>query len=333
VNRLEALRAERLAERWHRELGGAAFGILPESISHEGYAKKAVHSYWDDLFARQGIREAVFLAGFVGDDERARAWAALRDAFERDLLASYAAAMALHRISYLPGSVELGDFDPTATAIGFELGGELRDFPEAALRATLARYLAEVEERRRGAMEREAFAPYEMRIANALIRIGERDAAWEVLALNLAGRRPETAPSGSGASEVRGWNQWPEIVWTDGKRGRWLGDLPHSWAAATFLHAVRTALVYERASDGSLVLAAGVPEAWLPSNEPLRVARLSTWWGPLDYELRRTASGALHVRIGGRLSLPPGGVIVAPPGVTPITVRRLPADFEIRPSG
>jgi hypothetical protein len=332
VSWLESLRAERLTERWHSELGGAAFGILPQSISHEGYAKKAVHSYWDNLFARQGIRDAVFLAELEGDSERVHAWGALRTAFERDLLASYAAALQRHHISYLPGSVELGDFDPTATAIGFELGGEARDFPGAALRATFARYLAEVEERRRGAMTRESFAPYEMRIANALIRIGDRDAAWEVLALNLAGRRPESpAIGGAGAGSDRGWNQWPEIVWADATHGRWLGDLPHSWCAATFLHAVRTALVYERASDEALVLAAGVPESWLASGEPLRVARLSTWWGTLDYELRRTASGALHVRIGGDASVPPGGVVVAPPGVTPITVRKLPVDFEIQP--
>jgi len=319
VARLEQLRSESRDPRWRTELDGAAFGLLPESISHEGYAKKAVHSYWDDLFARQGLREAVFLAELDGDAERARAWSESRDAFERDLLASYTAAIKLHGIPFLPGSVEFGDFDPTATAVGFELGGEPRDFPDPALHATFARYLREVAERQRGVMNRESFAPYEMRIANALVRIGERDAAWDVLGLNLAGRRPRNP----------GWNQWPEIVWTDASHGRWLGDLPHSWVGATFLHAIRTALVYERASDQALVLAAGVPAAWLATGEPLRVARLSTWWGPLDYELRRTASG-LHVRIGGLRSPPPGGVVLAPPDVDPVTVRELPADFEVQ---
>ena len=156
--------------------------------------------------------------------------------------------MKLHGIPHLPGSVELGDFDPTATAVGFELGGEARDFPEAALRATFARYLGEVAERKGGVMRRDAFAPYELRIAGALIRMGDRSGAWDVLALNLAGRRPLA------------WRQWPEIVWTDETKGQWLGDLPHSWIGSTFLHAVRTALVYERASDQALVLAAGVPD-------------------------------------------------------------------------
>ena len=51
-----------------------------------------MHSYWDDLFARQGLRDAVFLAELVGDAEHAAAWSALRDAFSADLVASYRAA-------------------------------------------------------------------------------------------------------------------------------------------------------------------------------------------------------------------------------------------------
>jgi hypothetical protein len=314
---LGTLRSERLAPRFRTELGGAAYGILPESISHEGYAKRAVHSYWDDLFARQGLRDAVFLAGLVGDTASALGWAALRDGFERDLFASYEAALRLHGIPHLPGAVELGDFDPTATALGFELGGEPRDFPAAALDATFARYLAEVAERRRGVMTREGYAPYELRIATALVRMDRRDAAWDVLELILAGKRP------------RAWNQWPEIVWTDPAKGAWLGDLPHGWIAATFLHAVRTALVYERASDQALVLAAGVPAVWLAGGEAVYVERLSTWWGTLDYELRREGE-ALRMRVGGALRVPPGGIVLAPPGVAPQTLRALPAEVVLR---
>jgi hypothetical protein len=317
VAHLETLRAERLAPRFRTERGGATWGILPESISHEGYHKKPVHSYWDDLFARQGLRDAVFLAELVGDAEHAKAWSALSAAFERDLLASYEATRKLHGIPHLAGSVELGDFDPTATAVAFEMGGEPRDFPAEALAATFARYLGEIAERKRGVMKRDAYAPYEIRIATALVRMGQREDAWDVLRLMLDGRRP------------RAWNQWPEIVWTDEAKGQWLGDLPHSWIGSTFLHALRTALVYERASDQALVLAAGVPAAWLASEGPLRVARLSTWWGPLDYELRRAGPGALRMRVSGGLSVPPGGVVLAPPGVAPVTVRELPAELVL----
>jgi hypothetical protein len=317
VAHLEKLRAERLAPRFRSERGGATYGILPESISHEGYHKKAVHSYWDDLFARQGLRDAVFLAGLVGDAEHAAAWSALSAAFESDLLASYEATMKLHGVPHLAGSVELGDFDPTATAVAFEMGGEPRDFPAEALAATFARYLGEVAERKRGVMTRDAYAPYEIRIATALVRMGQREDAWDVLRLMLDGRRP------------RDWHQWPEIVWTDETKGQWLGDLPHSWIGSTYLHAVRTALVYERASDQALVLAAGVPATWLAVDEPLRVARLSTWWGPLDYELRREGPASLRMRVGGGLRVPPGGVVLAPPGVAPVTLRELPAEVVL----
>jgi hypothetical protein len=317
VARLESLRRERLAERFRTERGGATYGILPESISHEGYHKRAVHSYWDDLFARQGLRDAVFLAKLVREDAHATAWAELSAGFQRDLLASYEATRKLLGIPHLAGSVELGDFDPTATAVAFEMGGEPRDFPAEALRATFARYLGEVAERKRGVMRRDAFAPYELRIATALVRMGDRDGAADVLALNLAGRRPAA------------WRQWPEIVWTDGAKGQWLGDLPHGWIGSTFLHAVRTMLVHERASDEALVLAAGVPAAWLAGGQPVRVARLSTWWGPLDYELRRGGDGALRFSVGGGLRVPPGGIVLAPPGAEPITIRELPAEITL----
>jgi hypothetical protein len=61
----------------------------------------------------------------------------------------------------------------------------------------------------------------------------------------------------------------------------------------------------------------------------VRVARLSTWWGPLDYELRRAEDGALRMRVGGGLRVPPGGVVLAPPGAEPLTVRELPADVTL----
>src|SRR5262249_5866185 len=97
---------------------------------------------------------------------------------------------------------------------------------------------------------------------------------WDVLALNLAGRRP--------AQFDRGWNQWPEIVWTDAERGQWLGDLPHSWVAATFLHAGRTALVYERTSDQALVLPAGRPPRRAPHRSVARDRRAAARRTPPD---------------------------------------------------
>ena len=38
----------------YRAVRSAFYGLLPESISHEGYSAKPMHSYWDDFFALAG---------------------------------------------------------------------------------------------------------------------------------------------------------------------------------------------------------------------------------------------------------------------------------------
>ena len=47
-----ARRANRSRER------AAFFGLMPASISHEGYSAKPMHSYWDDFWALRGYKDA-----------------------------------------------------------------------------------------------------------------------------------------------------------------------------------------------------------------------------------------------------------------------------------
>src|SRR6185437_3617761 len=49
-------------------------GLLPVSVSHEGYLAQPVHSYWDDFWALRGLRDAVELALVVGEPEAAERW-------------------------------------------------------------------------------------------------------------------------------------------------------------------------------------------------------------------------------------------------------------------
>ena len=65
---------------------------------------------------------------------------------------------------------------------------------------------------------------------------------------------------------------------------------------------------YERPRDGALVLAAGVPDAWL-AGEGIAVERLRTPYGRLSYSLR--AEGR-RLRIAWRLEgrAPPGGLVL-----------------------
>src|SRR5262245_5358365 len=317
VGYLDSLRRQRLGPEWETPEKLPYRGLLPESISHEGYAKRPVHSYWDDLFALRGLRDAVLLAEAMGEPEQARAWGMLAEEFHRDLLASYAAVMKLHGLDRLPASVELGDFDPTSPAIALTTGGDPADLPEPALARTFELYVQELERRRSGKLVRDAYTPYELRIADALVRLGRRDDAARLLAFVLADRRPLA------------WNQWPEILWRDPAHAGFLGDLPHGWVASTYVHALPTALVYERASDRSLVLAAGVPADWLAKNEPLRVQALPTAYGPLDYELRLEGPGRVRMRVGGHVEIPPGGIVLAPPLGAPI--RRVELDGALAP--
>ena len=79
----------------------------------------------------------------------------------------------------------------------------------------------------------------------------------------------------------------------------------------------RDLFAFEREADHSLVVAAGIPEDWLASGE-VAVSGLPTWYGRLDLRLRRTADGTLHLDMGGRHELPPGGFRFVPPGDGPL---------------
>lgn len=109
-----------------------------------------MHSYWDDFWTLRGLKDAADMAAILGHEAEARRLSELRDDFRTDLYASFARTMARHGIAYLPGSVELGDFDPTSTAIALDPCREQDHLPEAALARTFADYEALLEKRRQG---------------------------------------------------------------------------------------------------------------------------------------------------------------------------------------
>ena len=294
---IAALRAQRKTGKY---AGTPFYGLLPESISHEGYASKAVHSYWDDFFALRGLRDAAVLAVEVGDRARAARFAVERDELRDSLYASIAAVMRQHQMQTLPASVELADFDPNSTAIALAPGGELARLPAGALRATFDRYWTELERRRSGESVPESYTAYEVRSVEAFVRLGQRERALGLLDYLLGAQRPSE------------WHQWPEITWSDPKAPRFLGDLPHGWIAGSFLRSARALFAYERDDDEALVLGAGVPEAWVREGKGIRVA-LPTWWGGVRYAMRADGDDRVHVSVGGALALPPGGVRLVSP--------------------
>src|SRR5581483_6792081 len=62
VDYMAQLRRRRMTDEFRLPDKQAFYGLLPESISHEGYSTHPVHSYWDDFFALRGLKDAAGLA-------------------------------------------------------------------------------------------------------------------------------------------------------------------------------------------------------------------------------------------------------------------------------
>jgi hypothetical protein len=277
-------------------------GLLPISVSHEGYLAQPVHSYWDDFWALRGLRDAADLALAHRRDIQAQQWQALSERFSASLIASIDDTRTRRELPFIPGSIEWADFDPTATANALYLFDVPQGLDRKAVERTFDVYLDEWRRKRSGAVESANYTPYEIRIIGALVRLGRRDAALELLRFFLSDRRP------------RPWNQWPEIAWRDPKAPAHIGDLPHTWIAAEYVLAVRSLFAYERESDQSLILAAGLAPEWI-EGAGVRVNGMPTLRGPLSYSLRRMDPRTLRCEIGGGIT---GKIVLRPPLTAPL---------------
>jgi hypothetical protein len=286
----------------------AFYGMLPASISHEGYAAKPMHSYWDDFWAAKGYEAAHSIALALGRVDASFRFSNQREEFRRDLAASLAAAAAAQGIAYLPASAELGDFDPTSTSIAFAPRGDAQDLPTALVHSTYERYWREFSDRRGGRTAWDDYTPYELRNVATFVRLGWRDRAAELLDFFLAGRRPAA------------WNQWAEVVGREARRPRFVGDMPHAWVASDFIRSTLDLFAYERDADRALVLGAGIPSAWL-RGRGIAVEGLRTPYGPLSYSLRQQGSHTL-LQLGSGTRVPPGGfVLIRPEAQSPRSTR------------
>ncbi|QSA97837.1 discoidin domain-containing protein [Methylococcus sp. EFPC2] len=303
---MEALRRRRLTDDYRQAERLACYGLLPESMSHEGYMAHPVHAYWDDFWALRGLKDAVTMAEALGYGEEAARLAARREEFCRHLYLSLDRVIAERDIDFVPGSVEFADFDPAATAIALTPVDEAHRLPQAAINRTFDRYLTGFRERASGKVAWNNYSAYEIRIVGALIRLGRRTDALELLDFLLADRR------------IKPWNQWPEISWRDPDGPSFIGDLPHTWISGEYILSVRSLFAYEREADESLVIAAGVSEEWLADGGEVAVENLPTWYGKLSYSLQYQADGRLRLKLSGELTPPLGGIVVLPPLPRPI---------------
>ena len=314
---IEGLRARRMTTEYRTTDKLAYFGLAPESISHEGYSSHPVHSYWDNFFLLRGLKDATQIAATLEQSDHADRYAHLRDAFRTDLYESIQRSMAMHSIDFIPGSVELGDFDPTSTSIAVSPGGELSNLPEPELSYTYDRYFEFFRRRRDGTLSWETYTPYEVRNVGTLVRLGREALAAEALEFFLDDQRP------------RAWNAWAEVVWRNPRAPGFIGDMPHTWVGSGFIRSVRSLFVYEQEEAQRLVLAAGVPRQWITAPEGITVNALPTPYGPLSYRLQRDGDDAERVTVESGMRVPPGGIAIRSPSDRPlreVIVNGSPAD-------
>jgi hypothetical protein len=298
---LISLRAERMTEHYKSGKHAACFGLLPESASHEGYLAHPVHSYWDDFWGVRGLQAAADLAEAAGLTDDSIRWKSEAARFQSDMLRSIEKVIADQQLNFIPGSVEWADFDPTATSNAIAMLDFADALPPGPLHAMLETYLDGFRRKHRGEMEWNNYTAYEIRIIGAFVRLGNRDAANELLNFFLSDRRPCE------------WNQWPEISWRDPRSPGHLGDVPHTWIAAEYLLALASMVAAERDATASMVLASGMPWAWISQNCGFSVSNLPTRYGPLDFSIHAISDDTIHVEIADTITLPPGGLTITPP--------------------
>jgi hypothetical protein len=315
---IRSIRAERMTPEYQSGPRRAFFGLVPESISHEGYSAKPMHSYWDCLFTLLGLKEAAFIAAELGHADDAARLAALAADFRRTLVDSIRFVAAEKGLSFIPGCAELGDFDSTSTTIvGFPCD-EIDAVPPDLLAGTFDRYWSWFRQRR-DSDDWDAYTPYELRHVGLLARLGHPDRACEVLRWYAQHQRPA------------GWNHWAEVVTRDPRSPRFVGDMPHTWVGSDFLNAVRAIFLYEKGD--SLVAFAGVPSGWVASGEQVGFDGLMTVYGTISGRLRRQGD-TVTVRLWSDAPRRVDVRVPVPPGCSgqPAVAAALPfeATFEVR---
>jgi hypothetical protein len=308
---MENLRSKRLTQEYQTPEKKAYYGLLPESMSHEGYMAHPVHAYWDDFWGIRGFKDAADMAKILGDNAEAHRLTAILDSFSDNVRSSLAATIKRHRIDFVPGSVEFGDFDPSATSIAVGLLDLQHLLPQSETARSYDMYLEGFRKRAAGAIDWNNYTAYEIRIIGALVRLGRRKDALELLEFMLKDQR------------IPVWHQWPEITWRDPSGPSFIGDLPHTWISAEYILSACSLFAYEQEPDQSLIIAAGLSWDWLAEGFTVGVENLPTYYGKLSYSLCLEGVDTLRLSLGGELACPAGGIILKPPLPRQITQVRI----------
>lgn len=298
---LEGLRKERLTDEFKNDTGEKRrfYGILPLSVSHEGYAAPGMHSYWDDFWALKGWKDGKEMAIVLGRQD-ILPWMEKEEAeLRKSLLDSIRLTQEAKNIEYIPGCADLGDFDATSTAVSVWPTWESKSLPHKQLFHTLDRYYNEtfLPVRMDGKTKKD-LTPYEIRTANAYLILGQKEKALRILRYFLTLTRPKE------------WNHWAEVVHFNYDEPKYVGDMPHSWEGAIYINFVRNLFVYEK--DDKLILGAGIDEGWLLREKGVSVANMPTYYGAINYSIQKREN-VLNIKVWGNVAEPPANFVFKSP--------------------
>jgi len=299
VRYMEYLIAQRSTD--HFRLGNdsirAYYGIVPESISHEGYSAHPMHSYWDNFFILKGLKDAAEVQRILGNTSENEHIGRVRDTFRTNLYNSIRLAMQTRNINFIPGCVELGDFDPTSTTIAIWPANEMQNLPQPEFFNTFDRYLQFFRDRRDGKLEWSNYTPYETRSIGTFLFKGKPEIAHELTEFFLDDLRPQ------------GWYHWAEVVWKDYRIPRFIGDMPHTWVGSDFINAVRSKFVFEDELHGTLNLGAGLRQDWIDYPKGISLENLPTHFGEISYSVQKH-NQSYTFYIDGEIQMPRNGIII-----------------------
>ena len=300
----------RLSERTPANLTPARrmlYGLMPPSISHEGYSAKPQYSLWDDFWALRGYRDAAEIARLLGRPEAARNRRARATSSPPTCTPRSAPRATIGRSPLSPAR--------PASAISTRPRRPSRSIPATSRRASTRRCSPrpssatgrEFQTRAAGTRPWKDYTPYETRALGSFVRLGWRDRIDPLLDF-LHGRPPprRLEPMGRSGRARRSRNPLHRrhAARLGGVRFRprharhvRLGA-PRRWRAGARRRAV-----------GAI--------GWRPRRA---IAGLATPYGPLDFAMRGNAR-RLTATIGGT-ARPPGGFVLAWPFAGP---RRQPA--------
>ena len=270
---LVTLRERTLAPEQYenREDGARLKGILPPSISHEGFIKP-VHSYWDDFWAIRGWADGIEMAEILGRGYIA-GWARTEAKnFSRSVRESIEETIAWKSLDYIPVDADKGTPDPTSIAIALFPTEARYVLPANLLDRTFQDYYQMVM-KRSAQPEAYAYTPYELRNILALATLGYRKEAFHLHGILFRDRRPAN------------WNQFAEVVHSDSRKGAYIGDMPHTWVGSDYVNAVRGLILMEEDESKTLNLLFGTPREWL-EDDGISLSDFPTHFGNLTMEAK-----------------------------------------------